>query len=308
MKQIVSLLIAMLSFILVEAQQEAEFSHYMFNQLAINPGYAGTQTDINVTAINRQQWVGFDGRPTTTSFTLSAPLKLFNIKSGVGLTLINDQIGFYKNFEADLDYAFRKKVRTGELGLGINFGVVNETLDASNFKPAEGGSTLDLPTKDEGKMVFDLGIGAFYKTEDYYLGVSITHINQSTVQYSEGAPTYVKRNYYIEGGYNFQLPIPLFELNPSILYYTDGVISQFCVNGLVLYNKKVWAGVSYRLNDLVGMFGVELRNGIKIGYSYDYTMSAINKSSSGTHEIMLNYGFELSVDKTPQKFRSVRFL
>ena len=308
MKQIVSLLIAIFSFLIVGAQQEAEFSHYMFNQLAFNPGYAGTQTDINVTAINRQQWLGFEGRPTTTTFTISAPLKLFNVKSGIGLSLINDKIGFYKNFGADLAYAYKKKLKTGELGLGINFGVVNQTLEASKFKPAEGGSSLDLPKDDESKLVFDLGIGSFYRTEEYYLGASITHINQSSVQYSKGKPTYVKRNYYVEGGYNFQLPIPLFEINPSILYYTDGTISQFCINGMLLYNKKVWAGVSYRLNDFVGMVGIELRNGIKIGYAYDFTTSVIRQSSSGTHEIMLNYGFELSMDKTPQKFRSVRFL
>jgi type IX secretion system PorP/SprF family membrane protein len=111
------------------------------------------------------------------------------------------------------------------------------------------------------------------------------------------------------GGYTLQLPNPSLELLPSLFVYSDGKIAQFTVTSLLRYNKKVWGGVSYRAGDaLIGIIGLELFNGIRIGYSYDFTISDMGKTSGGSHEFMVNYCFDLSLGKSPMKYKSIRFL
>ncbi|MCX6262018.1 MAG: type IX secretion system membrane protein PorP/SprF, partial [Bacteroidia bacterium] len=108
---------------------------------------------------------------------------------------------------------------------------------------------------------------------------------------------------------NIQLPNPSFELLPSVFVYSDGKVLQASINALVRYNKKVWGGVSYRAGDaLIGMIGFELYNGVRIGYSYDFTLSDIRKTSNGSHEFMVNYCFDLNLGKSPMKYKSIRFL
>jgi type IX secretion system PorP/SprF family membrane protein len=110
-------------------------------------------------------------------------------------------------------------------------------------------------------------------------------------------------------GYTIQLPSPAFELIPSLFAFSDGKIIQLSVNAMLRYNKKVWGGVSYRAGDaVVGMVGVELYNGLRIGYAYDFPLTDIKKSTSGSHEFMVNYCFDLNLGKSPSRYKSIRFL
>jgi type IX secretion system PorP/SprF family membrane protein len=141
-----------------------------------------------------------------------------------------------------------------------------------------------------------------------YLGVSATHLTEPKIKYQSSSLT-LKRHYYLTAGYNIVLPNPAFELQPSVLIATDAVTSKLDISSSIVYNKKLWAGVSYRLGvAIVGMAGIQLFNGIRIGYSYDYATSALNKISSGTHELMVSYSFTLSRERIPHKYKSVRFL
>lgn len=136
----------------------------------------------------------------------------------------------------------------------------------------------------------------------------MTHLNQPKIKYSKGTP-YVSRHYYITAGYTLQLPNPSLELLPSLFAFSDGKVTQFTITSLVRYNKKVWGGVSYRAGDaLTGLVGFELYNGIRIGYAYDFTLSDIRKNSSGSHEFMVNYCFDLNLGRSPMKYKSIRFL
>ena len=138
--------------------------------------------------------------------------------------------------------------------------------------------------------------------------MSVTHINQPKIKYSKGTP-YISRNYYLTAGYNLQLPNPSLELLPSVFVYSDGKVVQFSVSSLIRYNKKVWGGVSYRAGDaLVGMIGLELYNGLRLGYAYDFTLSDMKTNSSGSHEFMVNYCFDLSLGRSSMKYKSIRFL
>jgi type IX secretion system PorP/SprF family membrane protein len=285
----------------------------MFNILTYNPGIAGTSGMICATALNRQQWLGFTGAPRTTIFNISAPVSPFRIKSGVGLVIESDNIGFDKDINLSAAYSYLLDLNIGKLGLGVNLGMINKAIDPNWKIPNGDGFTPPdqdplIPVTKESFVAFDAGIGAFLKADKYYVSLSITHLNQPKIKYTKTS-TYISRHYYLTAGYTLQLPNPSLELLPSVFAYSDGKIAQFNITSLIRYNKKVWGGVSYRAGDaLIGIVGFELYNGIRIGYSYDFTLSDMRKSSTGSHEFMVNYCFDMNLGKSPMRYKSIRFL
>jgi type IX secretion system PorP/SprF family membrane protein len=311
------LLIAFLFLIIIVfngmSQQDPLTSQYMFNTLTYNPGIAGTSGMICATAINRQQWVGFDGAPKTTVFNISAPFSLFSRKHGVGIVIESDNIGFDKDINLSAAYSYIMDMGIGKLGIGINLGMVNKLLEATWKIPNGDGFTPPdqdplIPVNKESFVAFDAGLGVYLRTDKYYGSLSVTHLNQPKIKFTKGEP-YISRHYYLTAGYILQLPNPSLELLPSFFGYSDGKVAQFNVTSLLRYNKKVWGGVSYRAGDaLTGLVGLELYNGIRIGYSYDFPMSDIRKNTSGSHEFMVNYCFDLNLGKSPMRYKSIRFL
>jgi type IX secretion system PorP/SprF family membrane protein len=297
----------------VLSQQDPLSSHYMFNTMTYNPGVAGTSGMICATALIRNQWIGFKGAPTTTLFNISAPVAPFNIKSGVGLLVESDNIGFDKDINLSATYSYLMDIGPGKLGIGLNLGMLNKTLTPSWQIPSGDAYTppsgdLLIPESKESFVAFDVGMGLYFKAEKYYAALSVTHLNQPKIKFTKGLP-YISRHYYLTAGYTFQLPNPSLELIPSLFAFSDGKVTQFAVTSLLKYNKKVWGGVSYRSGDaFIGMVGFELYNGIRLGYAYDFTISDIRKSSSGSHEFMVNYCFDLSLGKSLMKYKSIRFL
>lgn len=285
----------------------------MFNTLTYNPGVAGTSGMICATALNRQQWVGFKGAPSTTVFNISAPVTLFQIKSGVGLLIESDNIGFDKDINFNVSYSYLMDLGQGKLGIGLNLGLLNKTLSPTWQIPSDDAHTPAsgdplIPENKESFVAFDAGLGLYYKTDKYYAALSVTHINQPKIDFTKGL-SYVSRHYYLTAGYTLQLPNPSLELLPSLFAFSDGKVAQVTVTSLIRYNKKAWGGVSYRAGDaLIGIIGFELYNGIRLGYAYDFTISDIRKNSNGSHEFMVNYCFDLSLGKSPMKYKSVRFL
>jgi type IX secretion system PorP/SprF family membrane protein len=297
----------------VLSQQDPLSSQYMFNTLTFNPGIAGTSGMICATALNRQQWVGFKGAPSTTVFNISAPVSPFKIKSGVGLLVESDNIGFDKDINISGSYSYLMDIGNGKLGIGLSLGMMNKTLDPTweipsgdSHTPASGDPLI--PENKESYVAFDAGLGLYYKTDNYYAGFSVTHLNQPKFKYTKGTP-YVSRHYYITAGYTLQLPNPSLELMPSIFAFSDGKVAQFTITSLIRYNKKVWGGVSYRAGDaLIGIVGFELYNGLRLGYAYDFTMSDMSTNSNGSHEFMVNYCFDLGLGRSAMKYKSIRFL
>jgi type IX secretion system PorP/SprF family membrane protein len=295
------------------SQQDPLSSQYMFNTFSFNPGVAGVSGMICATALTRQQWVGFEGAPSTISFSINAPVNPFKISSGVGLLVKSDNTGFDKDISLGGSYSYIMDLGQGKLGIGLMLGMLNKALSpkwvipsGDSHTPASGDPLI--PENKESYVAFDASIGAYYQTDKYYAGLSVTHINEPQIKYTKGLP-YVSRHYYFTSGYAIQLPSPSFELMPSVFLFSDGKVFQIAVNALVRYNKKVWGGVSYRAGDaVIGIIGVELFNGIRIGYAYDFPVSDIRKSTSGSHEFMVNYCFDLSLGKSPMRYKSIRFL
>ncbi|HCC71133.1 MAG TPA: hypothetical protein DEQ09_08295 [Bacteroidales bacterium] len=312
-KEILVILLSILMFTAVYAQNDPVSSLFMFNHMLYNPGSAGSSGRICATAMNRQQWVGFEGAPSSTVFHVNAAVRPFNIRSGIGLTIVSDKTGFDSDNSLLLTYSYITSLGNGNLGIGINAGILNKSIDPTwnipsgdIFVPANGDPLI--PDGKESHLTYDMSFGLFYSATDYYAGISVTHLTEPRIKYATATP-YVARQYYATAGYTVRLPNPNFELLPSVFISSDGKIFQLSLNATVRYNKKVWGGVSYRAGDaLTGMIGIELYNGIRIGYAYDFPMNDIRKSTSGSHEFMVNYCFDLSLGRSSKRYKSIRFL
>lgn len=301
----------------VFAQQEPQFSHDMYNIMLINPAYAGTNGNINITALHRQQWVGFDGAPLSTVVSADAPINLLGLRQGVALSVMDDRLGFYNNFAARVAYAYHISLGTNNLSIGIDAGVYNSSLspsweipESSNHTPVA--SDPSIPTQGND-MAFDLSAGIYFNTPRFYAGVSSTHLNQADINFQEAAAPQLKRHYYFTSGYRLQFAsMPQWEFIPSTFVKFDGAASQINFNTNIVYNRKLWVGATYRLGDdfsaVVTMVGIEMTNGLKLGYAYDIFTSKTNTYNKGSHEIMLNYSINISRHKTQPKYKSVRFL
>jgi len=290
------------------AQQEPQFSQNMFNILTVNPGYAGSNDAICATALYRNQWTGFVGAPKTGLLNVEAPVKL--LKGGLGLTIISDELGLDNTMFLKLSYAFHMNIGVGKLGIGLQAGLTNKTLEASRFNAfVSDGSDQTIPTQDISAGSPSFGFGLFYKTDLYYLGLSSTQLAEPSVGYSN-FDYKLKRHYYVKGGFSRRLSSNL-ELQPSLFFKFDPPVApQIDINALLKYNNQFWGGVSYRVMDvdaLVALFGFSWNN-VKFGYSYDMTFSELRGFSSGSHEIMVGYCFKLNEKIEAQRYRNVRFL
>ena len=312
----------------MSAQQRAIFSHYMFNHYYINAGAAGSGEMVAVNIIQRNQWIGIDGAPVSTDFNVHAPFKLFGTQSAFGVDVIRDELGFNLDTDLKLGYAMRFNVGNGKLSIGIAGGFIYPTLDAEfiynesdigNGYGQTGDDPFNPPSSYENKFLFNLDGGIYYYTDDLYLGISSSRVNAPELEYSsESGNTTTSgiydftRHYYLITGYNVYLANPAFEIQPSFIVETDGKVMSFDINGMLVYNKKVWGGVSYRnaqASYLIGMIGLELMENLNIGLAYDCpSFKWLSNFTSGTVEIMLNYNFSLSVEKTTQRYKSIRYL
>src|SRR4030042_3331663 len=178
MKKVLQLFYLLTIITNLNAQQERQVSQFMFDQISINPGYAGSYDMITASAILRQQWFGFgDGTPQEIILNLDAPFKLFKKSHGVGLSIYSDNLGFNEDINLSLSYAYQINLGDGKLGIGLGGGFVNRKLDPE-WVLTEGEATSDavIPSTKQNEFIFDMSAGIFYKTDELYLGISSTHL------------------------------------------------------------------------------------------------------------------------------------
>lgn len=318
MKKFFFIVLQICNVFLAVAQEDPQISQYMFNQMTVNPGYTGSEDGICASAWDREDYVGVPGAKNVTVLGVSSSVKPFGISSGVGINVANDRIGFNNDKSANISYAYRMDLGSGKLGIGINAGVINNAIDPTWRTISSDGSSIlngkgndpSIPDK-ENIYALDVSAGLFYKTEDLYLGLSCTHLNKPKLTYQGTSvnPSYVNRHFYLMSGYTIQLPNPALQLIPSFCVHTDTKVAQVTLNTNLLYNKRFWGGISFRPGDaVVGIVGLELLNGIRLGYSYDFVISDISKTTSGGHEFMVSYCFKINKEKIPQRYKSIRFL
>jgi type IX secretion system PorP/SprF family membrane protein len=301
------------------AQQDAQFSMNMFNRLAVNPGYTGTNKALCATILYRQQWTAFPGAPKTALLSVDYGRIL---GGGLGITVDQDALGFDKTLKAKLSYAYHLPLGpSGVLGIGLDAGMIQKSLSGNFIAPdgttsATGGTDGAIPWGGSAAITYDVGFGLYYTTNNdkLYVGISSLHLPEQQLNASGGATAFaynfqytVARHYYVMAGYRFDLA-PDWSVTPSILTKSDASSTQLDINALVKWRSMVFLGASYRLTDAaVAIAGLEWK-GFRFGYAYDFTLSNIKTYSNGTHELMLGYCHKFAKEPKPTSHMNVRFL
>jgi len=300
MKRIFILIFGVVSVITVSAQQDPQFSQNMFNKLANNPGFAGSRGNIATSVLHRSQWMGFEGAPSTQNFSIDAELPFLN--GGVGLNVVKDNIAQFSNLGLQASYAYRTELGLGQIGMGMSVGMYQSGTDGG-FIPAK----LD-PSVPEGIVSgssLDIGAGIYYNTQDFYIGLSSAHMTEPTIEWTDGQDFDLSRHYFLIAGYYHEIN-PVLSLNPSIYLKSDGATSQLDINTNLIYNNKMWGGVSYRLDEgLILLAGINANEDLRFGLGYDVT---IMNPMSNSLEFMLGYNFKVKTNKAVSKYKNPRFL
>lgn len=305
-KRVLTLLFLSIGFI-VKAQESAHFSQGIFNQAFVNPAYAGSARLFQATGVARMEMTGFEGNPKTTLINVNGPIDVLH--GGVNLSVYNSELGYYKTPGVNIGYAFRFPLWKGSLSFGLSGGFISASIDNSNWRQPDGGSSDPaIPTKEDGATSPDFGFGAYYNDDKLFIGLSCMHLLETKITKTNLASK-LPRVYYIMAGYRILLGDPNFEIRPSLYVSTDLSIAHYTANAHVFYRNKLWGGVSYRLNEaIVGTVGFELFGGVKVGYSYDFITTKARKGAKGSHELLVSYSFTISTEKKKQQYRSVRYL
>ncbi|MCX6252495.1 MAG: type IX secretion system membrane protein PorP/SprF [Bacteroidetes bacterium] len=301
---------------LLFSQQLPLITQYMFTAMSYNPGVTGTSEGINVTGLARQQWIGFKDQngnssaPQTFYIMIDAPLRFLH--GGVGGSIMQDNIGSFSTVQVKLDYAYHMDLSAGMLGIGAEAVVENTKLDMSKWKNGiiDSGDPLLQALEKQTDLVVDLSVGGFYKVPDkYYIGISGLNLIQT---HEKKVNFRLRRTFTLTGGYYWPIPNqPAFELQPSAILLFDGAALQGNVDAIVMYNKKIWGGLSYRYQDGVAsipvLVGMTLKS-FKVGISYDIGTSGTGFNNNGSIEIMINYCFKIEAEKLRKTYKNTRFL
>lgn len=287
-----SLGIVLFSVAFGKAQQYPVFTQYYFNELVINPAYAGNHVQLSATAMYRNQWVNFPGAPKTLNF--SAHTALMKNKIGVGLMINHDEIGSYKNEHIYGSYAYKIHFANATLSMGLQAGFNLLGADFSNLDLDSPGDAAFSKLTNVFKPNF--GAGLFYSKKNFFAGFSVPFILENKIAGSVesiiASEIREARYYMIRSGTVLSLDRnDNVKINPSVLIrFQEGQPMSFDINNAFIFYDVFSFGTSYRLGDsFITYIDLKLSDKIHFGYSYDWTTSDIKAFSNGTHEFMLNF-------------------
>lgn len=297
------LLVSVLNINHALAQSEPMFSQYTFNEIFINPAYAGSHEALSFSSVYRKQWVNIEGAPTTKTFT--AHSHLFKSKVGLGVTAYQDQIGVASQTGFFANYAFRIRLNKGTLSLGMLGGYSGYQERLTEIKTTESG---DARFSSNTPMVFapNFGFGTYYYTKRFYFGISVPRmitnkliINQySQVERVDGSLNTDALHYFVATGFVFDIN-PLVKLRPSMMI--KAVLNapiEYDVNLSALLYTALWVGGGYRSGDSWNILtALQVNNQLRIGYSYDYTITKLKDFAGGSHEFSMNYVLKYNTKK-----------
>ena len=305
MKKIIILILAVIS-VTVSAQQDPQFTQNMFNKLANNPGFAGSRGVIATSILHRSQYMGFGDQggaaASTQNFSIDAELPF--LYGGVGLNVVKDNIAQFSNLGLQVSYAYRTELGVGQIGMGMSVGMFQSGLDGNKLNAAQSGDNA-IPLSSVSGSKLDIGAGIYYNTQDVYIGISSSHMTEPVVEWSDGDSYPLARHYFLIAGYYHELN-SLLSLNPSIYLKSDGATSQLDINTNLIYNNKMWGGVSYRLDEGLSLLaGMNVNEDFRFGLAYDVTMM---NAMTNSLEFMLGYNFKIKTKKVMSKYKNPRFL
>ncbi len=274
------------------AQQDAQYTQYMYNTVSVNPGYAGSRGHMSIAALHRSQWVGLDGAPVTQTFNIHSPIGYRGV--GLGLSVVNDQIGptSETNFDIDFSYTIYTS-REGRLSFGIKAG--GNLLDVRFSELNQFSPDPTLSQDIDNRFSPNFGAGVYYHTQRFYAGLSVPRFLQ-TSHFDEASLSTAKErmNFYFITGYVWDLN-PSLKFKPTLLTKaTTGAPLQVDVSANFMFSEKLILGAAYRWDAAFsGMVGFNVADSFLIGMAYDRETTELGSAAfnDGSFEVILRYDF-----------------
>lgn len=271
------------------AQQDPQFTHYMYNPSTINPAFAGYRNSLSGTLIHRSQWIGVKGAPSSQALSIQSPLS--NEKIAIGANLYNDVVGPVNEMALNFDFAYTIMTENSNINFGIKAGLQNYSFDPNKLSIQDQTDTNFSTIKNQFSPQF--GAGVMYETPNLYLGFSVPNIIETqhkNVIDNEIYSGKERRNYYASAGYIFQLPSNIKLKTSAVSKIVSGAPIQLDLSANFLINEKITAGAAYRFDAAVSiMAAYQLTKELMIGASYDYDTTDFSKTNSGSAEFILRY-------------------
>jgi type IX secretion system PorP/SprF family membrane protein len=281
-------IVMMFTAIVSYAQQDAQYTQYMYNTINVNPAYAGSRGALSIFALHRTQWVGLDGAPVTNTVSVNTPFN--NSKLGLGVSIVNDEIGPSTNnsISADISY-FIPVSESYRLSFGVKGTANIFDIDVTKLNP---GDQTDPEFQNmDNEFSPNIGAGLYLHSQKGYLGFSIPNFIETNAYNDNDVAVYKEKiNYYLIGGYVFDLSSAI-KFKPTFMSkMTDGTPLQLDVSGNFMFNEKFTVGVAYRWSaSLSAMVGFQITDGLYLGYAYDFETTELDNYNSGSHEIFLRF-------------------
>jgi type IX secretion system PorP/SprF family membrane protein len=280
---------------IIYAQQEPIYTQYNFNTQVINPAYAGTWDNLGFLVLGRHQWAGMDGAPKTYTLSVQSPTRFQNVS--VGMNIVSDRAGFENRTSANIDYSYRLQLNNQNfLRLGLKGGITSYTVNFSDYVgyPGDPADPMFMGEIDK-KIMPNFGIGAYWYSNDYYLGFSVPKIVQNDFEsnYNNYSTSAELRHMYLTGGYVYKFSEDV-QFKPAFLTrMVWGAPAIFDLSANFLLREMVWLGANYRFSNSFGFIAQWIfDHQLRIGYAVEFTTAQIHSFHSGTHEVMVS--FELS--------------
>jgi len=280
------------------AQQDALFSQYMFNKLAVNPGYAGSRELLSADLLYRYQWVNIEGAPKTVSAAIHSPLN--NPHLALGFNLSNDKIGPLSNTSAMATFAYRVIFPKSKLSFGLQAGVKSSDVIWNEFKAVDGNEPFLMMQNDLMKQaVPDVNFGVYYYSDRFYAGISSRQLlqNQSLlVKDSTGNTQFTKLMTHFYGMTGAAFPLgENVVFRPSLLAkFVSNAPPQLDLNASFLFAQTLWLGASYRTEKAISLITeINIAQNLRLGYSYDIWLNELHAYNKGSHEIRVSFDFNV---------------
>ena len=296
------------------AQQDPQYTQYMYNTQVVNPGYAGSREALSFGLLYRTQWVGLDGAPKTGTFTVNSPIgSLENM--GLGLSIVRDELGPSIESNVTIDYSYTINTSDdGKLAFGLKAGLDLLDVDFTKLNIADPGDVFE--TNIDNRIQPQIGAGVYYHTEKFYAGLSVPnflttkHFDESTLDDIQnggfnGSITAAERlHYFLIAGYVFDLNENLKFKPATLVKAVSGAPLQWDVSANFLLYEKVTLGAAYRWSAAMSaMVGFQASDEIFIGFGYDYQTTDIEDFSDGSYELMVRF----DLFKKPERVLTPRF-
>ena len=279
------------------AQQDPQYSLYMFDKMAVDPAAAGSKDATELNLISRDQWLDIPGAPITNALLLSAPIQ--GKHAGIGVEIMNDRIGPTQSSSIQGNYAYNIKIGNGKLAMGLGIGVYDYTFDWSQIDYKDKSDVYAM-SNNGSKITPTAEAGLYYYTQTYYIGLSFNHLIESRLSnITTDSSASFKPHAYIIAGKSFQSASGIV-WNPSVvIQYAQNAPIAATINLNVLLAEKIWLGAGYKSGyGFTLLAAYKANSSIMIGYAYDLGLNAIGVIGGGSHELSLT--IDLSSKKVAQ--------